>query len=207
MNVLLHRIIHIENLEFIVNAGEIRCKNHTEKDDNYIGIGDNSLIEKRSIEEIEIGPQGTFNDYVSFYFGPRSPMLYSIKHGYNGVKKRNQSDIIYLVTSTELIAKAECRYVFFDGHGYHKFSRPYDDLNDLSNVDWQAVRERYWRNTEHDPDLKRRKQAEFLVHQVVPFDLIRGIAVYNGKAENTVQEILQDYKYECTVKIKKNYYY
>jgi hypothetical protein len=40
----------------------------------------------------------------------------------------------------------------------------YDDLNDLKEVDWNVMTLRIWKDTNDDPDRKRRRQAEFLVY-------------------------------------------
>ena len=33
-------------------------------------------------------------DYIPFYLGPRSPMLYVIQHGYNGVQRVEPENMI-----------------------------------------------------------------------------------------------------------------
>ena len=43
-------------------------------------------------------------------------------------------------------------------------SRYFDSEADLGEVDFAATEARDWRDTDDDPDRKRRKQAEFLVH-------------------------------------------
>lgn len=84
-------------------------------------------------------------------------MLYEIYHGYNGVNKRNQEDIIYLVSSFEKVTELGLLYIFFDGHGYHRFSQAYNSGEGLENVDWNVVNAGQWYDTEDDPDKKRRK--------------------------------------------------
>jgi hypothetical protein len=109
----LYRIIHIDNLDYILNIGKLTCPNHQQKDVNYIGIGDESLINKRTQKEIAIDPGGTFKDYISFYFGPLSPMLLRIKTGKNNIRKLDQDDIIYIVTSFEKIKSSKNKFVFY----------------------------------------------------------------------------------------------
>lgn len=206
-SVYLYRIIHVENLEFILDEQELRCPNHTESDPNYIGIGDTTLIQSRGSKIIQLTPGGSFRDYISFYFGSRSPMLYEIKNGYNNVIQRNQEEIIYLVTKIDSIVEHSCNYVFFDGHGYHNFSGCYKELSDLDQVDWEIVKAKYWENREDDMDRKRRKQAEFLVHQSVPWSAIQGICVFNDTAKENVQNLLNSRNISCTVITKPEYYY
>lgn len=205
--VYLFRIIHIDNLDFILREQELRCANHEDKDPNYTGIGDSTLIQRRGSKDILLQPGGTFKDYVAFYFGPRSPMLYEIKHGYNNVIQRSQEDIIYLVTTVDVVRQQGCSYIFFDGHAYHGFSSCYNDLTDLDNIYWNDVYAKVWNDTATDPDRKRRKQAEFMIHDAVPWETIIGVGVYNSIAKQRVENTLNTKKISCTVKIKQEYYY
>ncbi len=88
--IYLYRIIHIDNLQYILNKGALTCPSHSEADKKYIGIGDDTLKEHRKEKTILLKPNGTFSDYVAFYFGRRAPMLYNIKNGFQGVTKRCQ---------------------------------------------------------------------------------------------------------------------
>lgn len=205
--VYLYRLIHIDNLEFILAEQELRCANHPDKDPNYTGIGDSNLIKKRGTKNIPLSPGGTFKDYVAFYFGPRSPMLYEIKNGYNGVKKRNQQEIIYLVTSVKTVKKYNCDFVFYDGHAYNILSNCYNDMQDLENIDWQTIKAKSWYNREGDMDKKRRKQAEFLIHKSFPWSAIKGICTVNNSAKQKVEQILQSKNISRKVIVKKTFYY
>jgi len=48
----------------------------------------------------------------------------------------------------------------------------------------------WWRNDPDHPDRQEKKQAEFLVHREVPWDLIDTIGVYDVEAERRVEELL-----------------
>ena len=205
--IYLYRITHVDNLDFILNAGKLTCPNHPNCDPDYIGIGDSTLIESRSSREIDVSPHGSFTDYVSFYFGKRSPMLYNIQNGYKGVTKRDPENIIYLVTKFEWVEQNGSQYVFSDGHGYHKMSQFINDKSGLKEVDWSAVNRKTWADTEDDPDRKRRKQAEFLVYQEVPLSLIGSIIVYNNTVEALISAKLAERNLTCPVLIKPEWYY
>lgn len=203
----LYRIIHIDNLKYILSIGKLTCPSHLEADQNYVGIGDNSLKQSRSNKQIQITPYGTFSDYVAFYFGYRAPMLYNIKNGYLGVTKRPQEDIIYIVSSVEKIVELDLDFVFFDGHGYHNFSQAFNDDNYLDRIDWEIVKADQWSDTEEDPDRKRRKQAEFLIKQELDINAILGIATFNDNALKKVNNELNNHAIEIkTVAMSKWYY-
>lgn len=176
--IYLYRITHYQNLEHILHHG-LLCPNHPQADPNYLGIGDKSLIQVRNALAIPIPPGGSMRDYVAFYFGAHSPMLYQIKTGNEGVPKLPQGEIIYLVCQMSKIIENDLPFVFTDGHARNHLSGHYGAIQDLDKVDWTMVKERYWSNNEEDPDRQRRKQAEFLVHEKVPIDCIRAILVYD----------------------------
>lgn len=205
--IYLYRITHKNNLDFILNSSKLTCPSHADSDPNYIGIGDSTLIESRNFKKIYIEPNGNFTDYVAFYFGTRSPMLYNIQNGYKGVEKRNPEEIVYLVTTFENIIKNNCQYVFTDGHGYHSMSQFFNDKNSLKEVDWETVNLARWNDTEDDPDRKRRKQAEFLVFNELPLTALVTIVVYNKKSEMEILTKFAKHNFDCKVIIKPDWYY
>lgn len=54
-------------------------------------------------------------------------------------------------------------------------------------VDLPLMRERYWKDTEDDPDRERRRQVEFLVHDRVPWEVIEKIGVMDAKIRARVE--------------------
>jgi hypothetical protein len=205
--ILLYRIIHIDNLDYILDIGKLTCPTHPEKDPNYIGIGDESLIENRNQKVIPLQPGGTFLDYVSFYFGRRSPMLFSIWKGNDRVRRIPQSEIIYLVSTFDRIKESNKEYVYFDGHGYHHLSGCYKDDSGLNEIDWGVVNSQKWFDSETDTDRKRRKQAELLVYKELPLDYLIGIGVYNIASEQKVLQRLSEKSVKLNCKIKEVWYY
>lgn len=205
--IYLYRITHIDNLDFIFQSGKLTCPSHSESDSDYIGIGDSTLIGSRSSKQIDIEPKGNFTDYVSFYFGSRSPMLYSIQKGYNGVTQRNAETIVYLVSTFENIKECKSQYVFSDGHGYHLMSQFFNNEESLEEVDWNIVNNKQWNDTEDDNDRKRRKQAEFLVHKELSLSEIVGIVVYNEAAKTRILAKFANSDFSCNVIVKQDLYY
>lgn len=83
---LIFRIVHIENVPWILDYG-MHCRNSNTFDQKYISIGSEELIVKRSHREVPESPGGTLTDYIPFYFTPYSIMLYNIKTGFGGINK------------------------------------------------------------------------------------------------------------------------
>jgi hypothetical protein len=205
--VYLYRITHLNNLDFILKGRKVTCSSHSESDPDYINIGDTTLIQSRNNKSIMVAPYGSFSDYVAFYFGSKSPMLYNIQNGFQGVTKRKPQEIVYLVSSIDEIKKSGKPYVFTDGHAYHLMSQFFNTDNYLNEVDWKTVALGRWHDTEDDPDRKRRKQAEFLVHNELPLSSIVAFVVYDDEVKSSILSKFADVGYEGVVFVKPNWYY
>jgi hypothetical protein len=197
----------MDNLNHLVSEKILACPNHSTKDENYINIGDQTLIESRNRRQIPVNPGGYFEDYVAFYFGNRPPMLYNIQKGFKNATKRNPCEIVYLVTTLSTVKQAGLSFVFTDGHAYHNFTQFFNQENDLKHVDWNAVNLKRWDETEDDPDRKRRKQAECLIYKELPLKLIKAIIVYDETAKSKILSIFKQYDFDCDVLIKPKWYY
>ena len=128
-------------------------------------------------------PFGTFlSEYIPFYFGPRSPMLYNIQHG-NGVLARQlPENIVYCVVRISDILQSDLEVAFSDGHALNNMSKFYvkSDLTRLDElVSKEDVYATYWFNQNPWDDRKRKKEAELLFKDDVPILLIKGFLVYN----------------------------
>ncbi|MGO2357209.1 type II toxin-antitoxin system toxin DNA ADP-ribosyl transferase DarT [Mesonia sp.] len=205
----IFRIIHIDNLDYILRAGNLTNKFSEDANPDYVGIGETELIGKREDTTITTTDGGKeFNpsaDYLPFYFHFKSVMLYSIQNGYR-VKLRPAKDIIYLVYKLDEIID-EIEYLFTDGHGYTYISNWYEDINNLSLLDIADIRRVHWKNTDLDPDRRRRKQAEFWIKQPLALNLITGIATYEDATNTKVKDMCEYYHKEIDVKTKPNFYY
>ena len=203
----LFRMSHIDNLRIILKDG-MYAPNVKQYPD-YINIGDVSLIEQRSEYRVPIPPGGVLSDYVPFYFGGHSPMLLKIKTGHGGVKQWNQRDIVFICTHIQTIVDTCPEYCFTNGHAKDKITEFFNQLTDLDKVDWKVVDLHYWTSTEEDPDLMRRKQAEFLVKNYVPLSCISGLIVLDAVAEQKVRAIMAETACYLPIYVdnQRKYYY
>ena len=58
-----------------------------------------------------------------------------------------------------------------------------------------------------DPDVKRRKQAEFLVHGRFPWEFVEQVTVISKAVAQRVSEILQNAGQTTPVTVQSNWYY
>lgn len=208
------RIIPIDNLEVYLKRKGAYAPHHEPKDGlDLVKIHDVGIQETSDTHPIPCGPCGTIHDYLAFYFGFLSPMLLRVKTGWNVDWTRGQEPILYLVSTIEQVLHAGLRFVFSDGQRISFQTNWYDDVTDLDKVDWGMVNERYWR-ADYDAgpegmDRQRRKQAEFLVHEFFPWELVIGIGVINADYKRRVEAILKRYPqmHQPPVKVKRDWYY
>jgi hypothetical protein len=136
-------------------------------------------------------------------------MLLNLKTGRVEGYSEGQDPLVYLVSSAQAVEAAGIRFVFSDGHGLVTFSQWFDNLDKLDAVDWTLVNERYWTDTIDDMDRKRKKQAEFLVHQCCPWSLIQEIVVIDVRIKQRVETILAAFPagQRRVVRVDRNWYY
>jgi hypothetical protein len=201
----IYRIIHKENLQILINEGKLVAPNFS-TNKNYISIGETELIRQRGNKPITITPYGTMRDYISFYFGVRSPMLYCIWKGFD-VQQRPQEDIIYLISTIEKLQMLNAPFIFTDGHSFAAYTQFFNDTKYLNQVDWKTVNLIRWNNTPDDSDRKRRKEAECLVYKEIPLESIIGIVVYNQKVYDYISSVLKKNKINIHINTMPGWYY
>lgn len=205
---LLFHITDFNNLESILQEGNLLAGNVVkEKGFDYENIAHNNIQDRRSIKIVPLPPNGNLHDYVPFYFAPKSPMLYAIYKGQVEGYGKGQDQIIYLISRTDIIQNAGLDYVFTDGHAVMVFTEFFKDLQELDKIDWDVMNSRYWFDTEEDPDRKRRRQAEFLIHKCVPIDILLGFAVKNEEMKRKVEDVLHKYNYNNKLVAIRDWYY
>lgn len=204
----IYHITHLRNLAPILGCGSLWCdRERVGRGLESVGIAYQHIKDRRARKRVPVGRGGTLADYVPFYFAPRSPMLFAIHRGQVPGYDGGQSSVVHLVTSTEAVAAEPLLFVFTNGHADMAFSRFYDDLRDLEQVDWAIMGERYWNDTPEDGDRKRRRQAEFLVYMSLPWRLIEEIGVMSRKAADEVATALEGAEHRPPVVVRPEWYY
>ncbi|MEJ5306710.1 MAG: DUF4433 domain-containing protein [candidate division WOR-3 bacterium] len=210
-DIKLYRMTHIENIPHILQHG-IAHKNSKFANAEYKNIGDFSLISARERKTINI-TNGNNNiiktiilgDFIPFYFNVKMPMLYVIQHGGNFTTKTSSSDIVYLVCSLYKIVQLDNIECYFcDGHATDNLTTFYDSsfIKQIGNIiDWTAVTSQYW-GGENNLEVKRKKQAEFLVKGDLPVEVIEYFICYDEIAEEKLKKFGVK-----SIRIDKNAYY
>jgi hypothetical protein len=203
---LIYRITHHENLPWILKHG-LCCKSHEVQDSCFVTIGNTEIISRRDSRPVKIGPGGVLSDYVPFYFAPHSMMLFQIHT--NQVKgcTASQKDIVFLVSSLQILKQQRVPFLFTDGHALMENTRYYEASTDLSALDWGTIKSKDFRKRMDDFDRSRRYQAECLVHRNVHLGAILGIACFDSNCLKVLEEIIKCSRESIQVKVKRSWYF
>jgi len=199
----IYRMMHIDNVPHVLQAG-ITHTSSPNANASYVPIGDSSLINSRS--QFVLPNDKTLGSYIPFYFGVRMPMLYVIQKGFNMVQSVPAEKIVYCVSTVQKMIDLDLPFIFSNGHAVDGFTEFFDkkDVENIDNlIDKAAIQAKYWKQ-ESDNDLKRRKEAEFLVESDIPTEAIERWIVYNESAK---EELKNKGVPENQIHVKPDYYF
>jgi hypothetical protein len=185
----IYRMVHWQNIPHILQYG-LCCHSHENADPNYINIGHGQLINDRDQHQIDLEGVGVLGEYIPFYFAGHSPMLYLIMNGFQGVQKRPQEDLIFLVSKIKNVSQSGVEFFFTDRNAKMKLAKTYRDVEDLDKLDWDSIKTRDWKNTEENFQKRDLKQAEFLVRHHLPVEFISAVVVRNEEKKTYIEEQL-----------------
>ena len=167
----------------------------------------NNIKQRRLRLPLSSHPALHVGDCVPFYFCPRSVMLYVLYMGnlpelnYHG----GQGPIVHLeadLRRTVAWAKKQgLRWAFTTSNAGSRFFDDYSDLAQLDKIDWNAVQARDWRKCKDD------KQAEFLIEQRFPWELVSRIGVQSMPICRQVRAVLESTAHKPPVEIRREWYY
>lgn len=208
MNIPIYHITHIKNLEGILKREAIFSDSAINRQNIVVkSFSKADLKYERTQFRVPVSEGGVLADYVPFFFSNRPPMLYSIKfrHG-NDIQKQ----YLHLVSSVNTIAHNNLPFCFTDGHGIMEITSFSEDLHCIDHfLDWKTIHNTYWADTSDDGDRKRRKQAEFLVYNMVPWACIKSISLIDNTIKRTVEEIFSSFskQYHIPIEVDPDWYY
>ncbi|MEV6803712.1 DUF4433 domain-containing protein [Streptomyces sp. NPDC051132] len=206
----IYHITHIRNLRGILEHGGLFSDNTAALNsltDTEIGMP--GIKQRRRSTVIPCGPGGTPADYVPFYFGYRSPMLLSIHRGNVATYREGQEPVIYLTSSLASVRNAGIPAVFSEGNAGATFVDFHADDPELceKTIDWPLMKKDWWHDIPEDPNRASRRQAEYLVHEFFPVQLIATVVTYNQSRAIEVQKILTEYNASIPTMVYPQWYY
>jgi len=212
-NPKIYHITHVNNLEGILERGGLLSDALMIREGGPARAIGMSKIKRRRLEKIEVTchPGTKVGEYVPFYYCPRSVMLYILhRSDHQEVDyDEGQEPIIHLEADLlDVINWAQNKNIkwalTFGNAGAYTVEFGCS-LSDLDKLDWAAIAATDYR----DSDIKERKQAEFLVYEFFPFELIRRIGVYSKRVRERVTQILLRHGRlaDIDVQVIKEWYY
>ena len=205
----IYHIVHVDRLPSIVAEGGLLCDAAiAERRPVGTTIGMND-IKQRRMNELRLSSHRDLyvGACVPFYFCPRSVMLYVISQGnhpqlsYRG----GQDPIVHLEADLRAtVAWAEeqdLRWAFTLSNAGARYFEDRSDLGQLDEIDWDAVEATDWRRR------KEGKQAEFLIEQRFPWELVSRIGVRSQRVCYQTEAALEVAAHKPPVEIRPAWYY
>lgn len=175
----------IENLDSIIKNGLLSTNIKNAKGIKHKNVANLTIQERRANMTVPIGPEGKVHDYVPFYFSSMNPMLLSKLHE----KNIDQQDIIYFCVK---IQRLEIEDAVFTDASANTANAPtfYEDVSDLSKLDWQAIDKKSW--SKDSDDERHRRMAEAFIHKRVDISEIDAILVFNNSIREKVEKVFNN---------------
>ena len=173
----LYYLVSIDNLISISQSG-LLCRNRVRGCVKTLDIADINIIERRQRKTIF---DRSLLDFVPLYFTPKNPMLF---------RRREIQDKIAILCLNKNLLLLEGT-VFTDGNASSMGTRCFRNPMDLENLDWDCIRAKWWSDFE---DGKRKRCAEVLIPEQIPFLQVQKIITRTEDARSWVYETIGEKK-------------
>jgi hypothetical protein len=204
---LIFRIVHVDNVPWILDHDGLHCRNWPEPNPNYVNIGHPELIEKRSRRVVPIPPGGTLSDFVPFYFTPFSIMMYHIRTGHGGIPRRENREIVMFVSSVHHLRGHGVPFIFTNQHAYAVDTEFFSGVDALNRIDWSLLQSRNFKTDDADPGKQSRYQAEALVHRHVPLAGLLGMGCNDDAVRDRLAGWISARGLQIPVKTTPSWYF
>ena len=201
----LYHITHIDNLPDIIEHGLLSTNERCRLGISHNNIASEDIQYRRSTMMVSCGCGGVIHDYVPLYFCKRCPMLLAIIYN----QRVSEQQIIYLEFPIQIL---EHNQSVFTNRSANASIPPnfYDDTSNLINLNWNAIDTWSWgQQYDNEVDISQEKQAEALIYETLPLDLLKRIVVRDNQCKVIVENIVR----ECRADIPniviggRNYYF
>jgi hypothetical protein len=211
----VYHIVHVDRLASIVADGYLWCDAEiVRRNPAGTTIGMTS-IKRRRLTELTLNshPNLLVGACVPFYFCPRSVMLFVI-HQANHPElayRGGQWPIVHLEADLHAVVgwaeQNDRRWAFTLSNAGAYYFEDRNDLSQLAEIDWDAVRADRWGGPGISPSVKEGKQAEFLIEQSLPWDLVERIGVHSQRAFQQAANAMPMQGHRPPIEIRREWYY
>lgn len=206
----LYHITHVDNLPAILAAGGLQSDAAMiAQGGPAASIGMSSIKQRRLALPVRCNPGDYVGGYVPFYFCPRSIMLFLI-HCANHPEltyRGGQGPIVHLEADLqEVVAWATAqgrRWAFSLSNAGAYYTEFRNRQEQLDEVDWAAVAAADFREAQ----VKEGKQAEFIVRDFFPWQLVRRVGVIDAHVYGQVLRALDGAAHRPPVEVRREWYF
>ena len=213
-NPKIFHIVHVDRLSPIISDGFLRCDAKVRRNptpETSIGLPD--IKQRRLTKTLSSHADLHVGDCVPFYFCPRSVMLYVIskKNHPNLTYRRGQEPIVHIVAdlkeAVDWANENRFRWAFTlsNAGSFHFEDRC--NLEQLGDVNWNAVQSTRWGVPGVDPLIRDHKQAEFLIEDRFPWQLVSHVGVMSKPIYQKTIALVEKAGHKPRVQIKTKWYY
>ncbi len=205
----IFHITHVENLPGIIEAGALFSHaSMIARGNPQTNAGISRIKERRIHLPVTCHPGTCVGGYVPFYFCPRSIMLYVIHRGNPDLDYRGGQDpMVHLQADLHEVVQwarnSSRRWAFSLSNAGASYASFRCSLPELDQIDWEAVNSRDF----SVPKIKEGKQAELLVEERFPWNLVELIG---GRSQHACQQVLNAMStsdHQPIVKLQPTWYY
>lgn len=209
----LYHIVHVDRLASIAESGGLLCDAElVGRAEVGTGIGMTEIKQRRLSLPISCRPGLRVGDCVPFYFCPRSVMLYLIHRANhpNLTYRGGQGPIVHLEVDLKKVVKWANdngrRWAFTLSNAGANYFEDRCDLRQMNELAWDSISATLWSGP-GVANAKEGKQAEFLVENTVPWDLIGRIGVLSADIEAAARRAIRTRAHRPPVEIRRDWYY
>jgi len=206
----IYHITHVENLPSIISdGGLVSDAAMIARGGPEATIGMSAIKQRRLRLPVDCHPGDHVGDFVPFYFCPRSIMLYVI-HCANHpdlTYRGGQEPIVHLEADLHAVVawadSQNCRWAFSLSNAGAVYTQFRADMDYLEELDWHAIDATDFRSAE----VKESKQAEFLIRDFFPWDLVERIGIHSIGIRSQVNAALRGTTHRPALEIRQEWYY
>jgi hypothetical protein len=205
----IYHIVHIDNLASIVADRCLWSDSVMVQRQGAMVVGMGSIKQRRLELPVSCHAGLRVGDCVPFYFCSRSIMLYVI-HCANHPElayRGGQGPIVHLEADLHQVVRWATtngrRWAFSLSNAGAFYTQFRAELAQLDEINWDAVAAANFRPA----DVKEAKQAEFLIEDSFPWQLVGRIGVHSQAIAVRLASALHGAAHRPVIEIKRDWYY
>jgi hypothetical protein len=206
----LYHITHVQNLARIARDGLLSDAAVRVRGGPSVSIGMPANKERRLSIPVRCHAGDFLGDYVPFNFCPRSVMLYILGMGnHPDIEYRDgQEPLVHLEFDLDAVvewaASEGRRWAFTSVNASAAYATFYDDLELLDEISWAAVASNDFGRASGNIESK---QAEFLVRDGVPWELVNRVGVASKRTQALALAAMADLDQRPDVSVIPHWYF